>query len=322
MRRFLVLLLLALPAVAQPQPPGKMIDLGGHRLHINCTGKGAPTVVVENGFDEFSSDWILVQQKVEKFTRACTYDRAGYAWSDPGPKPRSYAQINLELHDALKKLGEHGPFVLAGHSFGGPVVRNYALTYPKEVAGIVFVETVSDDQRVQIGNGRTIRIADDATGKAISAPREDLIDADRPKPAEGHAFSGLKIEPPYDRLPVGQQKLWLWAIVQPAREDASNSEREWSCEYLARWLKDPKSGSLGSLPLIVLTREKGGYGDDLDHPAAQLEKERLEGQARLAKLSTKGSQRIIAAGHDMHLEAPEEVARAIHDVVETVRKSH
>ena len=261
MKRLLIPLMLATSLAAQPAPPGKLVDLGGHRLHINCTGKGLPTVVVENGFDEFSSDWILVQNQVEKFTRICTYDRAGYAWSDPGPKPRTYSQINLELHDALRKLGERGPLVLVGHSFGGPVVRNYALMYPKEVAGIVLVDTVSDNQRVGIGNGKTIRIADDATGKAIPKPHERMTAADRPRPAEPHDFSSLKIEAPYDQLPAAQQKIWLWAMAQSQREDASSSEREWSCEYLARWLKDPPSGSLGSLPLIVMTREKGGYPD-------------------------------------------------------------
>ena len=90
--------------VNAPKPPGKMIDVSGHKMHLHCTGKGKPTVVVENGFDEYSFDWVLVQERVEKFARICTYDRAGYAWSDPGPKPRTYAQINLELHDCWRRL--------------------------------------------------------------------------------------------------------------------------------------------------------------------------------------------------------------------------
>src|SRR5215470_9838939 len=108
---------------AAPVPTGRLIDVGGHRLHVNCTGAGRPTVVVENGLGDFSFDWALVQRRVEQFTRICTYDRAGYAWSEPGPKPRTFVQINLELRDALTTLGEAGPFVLVGHSFGGPVVR-------------------------------------------------------------------------------------------------------------------------------------------------------------------------------------------------------
>src|SRR5579862_883904 len=120
-------------AQSQPSPPGKLVDLGGHHLHVNCTGKGSPTVVVENGFGDFSFDWILVQSQVSRCTRVCTYDRAGYAWSEPGPKPRTFAQINLELRDALAKLHEPGPYVLVGHSYGGPLIRNFAATYPHDV---------------------------------------------------------------------------------------------------------------------------------------------------------------------------------------------
>src|ERR1700720_489326 len=95
----------------EPKPIGKLVDLGGHRLHVNCNGKGSPTVVVENGLGDFSFDWILVQKKASSFARICTYDRAGYAWSNPGPQPRTFAQLDLELRDALAKLKELGPFI-------------------------------------------------------------------------------------------------------------------------------------------------------------------------------------------------------------------
>ena len=126
--------LLAAGQSSTPKPPGKLVDLGGHKLHVYCSGHGSPTVVVENGLGDFSFDWTLVQNQVSRFSRICTYDRAGYAWSDPGPKPRTFAQINLELHDALEKLGERGPYVLVGHSYGGPVMRNFAAQYPKDAA--------------------------------------------------------------------------------------------------------------------------------------------------------------------------------------------
>src|SRR6478736_2938054 len=177
---FLTAFLTAFTATTEPQPPGKLVNLGNHRLHVNCTGKGAPTVVVENGLGDFSIDWTLVQSGVSAFTRICTYDRAGYAWSDPGPKPRTFAQINLELHDALAKLGEAGPFVLVGHSFGGPVVRNYAMTYPKDVAWGVFVAAAHEGLRVGIGGGKTIGLGDGAKGKIIPAPHEELSPSDRP----------------------------------------------------------------------------------------------------------------------------------------------
>jgi pimeloyl-ACP methyl ester carboxylesterase len=165
---FAIAITLTLTAMAAaetiPAPPGKLVDLGHHDLHINCTGEGSPTVVVENGLGDFSFDWILVQTKVAAFTRICTYDRAGYAWSESGPKPRTFAQINLELRDALAKLKERGPFVLVGHSYGGPVVRNFAVTYPREVAGMVLVDSAFEGQRVGIGGGKTMRLGERALG--------------------------------------------------------------------------------------------------------------------------------------------------------------
>jgi pimeloyl-ACP methyl ester carboxylesterase len=151
--------------VQRPEPPGKLVDLGGHHLHVNCTGRGNPTVVVENGLGDFSFEWFLVQSRVSTFSRICTYDRAGYAWSDPGPKPRTFAQINLELRDALSKLGERGPFVLVGHSYGGPVIRNFAAAYPNQVTGMVLVDAAFEGQRVGIGGGKTIRLGESAKPK-------------------------------------------------------------------------------------------------------------------------------------------------------------
>lgn len=303
-----------------PKPPGKLVDLGGHRLHVNCTGKGSPTVVVENGFGDFSFDWVLVQAKVAAFTRICTYDRAGYAWSDPGPKPRTFAQINLELRDALAKLGEKSPFVLVGHSYGGPVLRNFALTYAREVAGAVLVDASFEGQRVGIGGKKTMRLGDGAQGKPIPAPHEEMKSSDKPAtPAGAGAPSGQPLDPMYKVLPEADRKMQLWAQALPAIEGAESSQREWSGEYFARWLAAPQAGLLGAIPLIVLTRAEGGYDNDLDVPAAQLEKERKDGQAKLAQLSTNGKQLIVHSGHNMELEAPAEVTAAIREVVEAVR---
>src|SRR5579884_1877368 len=154
LREAVALLFAAVGAqAATPVPPGKLISVGDHRLHLFCAGAGTPTVVIENGLGDFSFQWTLVQSRVARFTRICTYDRAGYAWSDPGPKPRTFAQINLELRDALFKLGDHGPFVLVGHSYGGPAVRSFALTYPKDLAGMVLVDSAFEGERVGIGGG-------------------------------------------------------------------------------------------------------------------------------------------------------------------------
>lgn len=127
-------------------PPGKLVDVGGHRLHLNCQGQGSPTIVLDAGLGEASLSWSKVQPAAAQFTRVCSYDRAGYAWSERGPAPRTSAQIVKELHTLLVNAGEQKPYVLAGHSFGGYNVRLFAAQYPDETAGLVLVDSSHEDQ--------------------------------------------------------------------------------------------------------------------------------------------------------------------------------
>jgi pimeloyl-ACP methyl ester carboxylesterase len=128
--------------------PGKLIDVGGYRLHIYCTGQrpnGSPTVVFEGGLGAASVMWSMVQQGTAVQMRACSYDRAGYGWSEVGPQPRTAHQIVNELHKLLEKAGEQAPYILVGHSFGGAIIRLYASTYPDQVAGLVLVDARHED---------------------------------------------------------------------------------------------------------------------------------------------------------------------------------
>jgi pimeloyl-ACP methyl ester carboxylesterase len=278
-------------------------------------------VVVENGLGDFSFDWILVQERVSSFSRICTYDRAGYAWSDFGPMPRTFDQINLELRDALAKIGEKGPYVLVGHSYGGPVVRNFATIYPKSVAGIVLVDAAHEGLRVGVGGKQTIRLGEDAKHRDIPPPHEQLTPSDKPSPPPvGASQAPQPLDQMYNVLPPKEQKLQLWAQNLPQIDETESSQREWSAEYFAKQLANPQAGTLGSIPLIVLTRAEGGYGNDQDVPAAQLEQERKDGQARLVQLSTNSRQTIVHCGHNMELEAPADVSVAIVQLVEAVRR--
>jgi pimeloyl-ACP methyl ester carboxylesterase len=181
---------------------------------MTCVGRGVPVVVIESGFDEHASDWAAVQKLVAKHTRICAYDRAA------GPLPRTFAQINLELKDALEKAHERGPFVLAGHSFGGPVVRSFAELYPQLVAGMVLIDATHEAQRVFYG-GAYHSLREGATGREIPPPH------------------------------IGEPKL---------DGDAGDSEREWSSEYFARWLAHPQTGLLGSKPLAIIARNARDLG--------------------------------------------------------------
>ena len=318
---------LALPAFLSaaedaPPAPGRMVDVGGHSLHIRCTGRGAPTVVVESGLGDVSTDWTLVQTRVAEFARVCTYDRAGYAWSEPGPKPRTFAQINAELRRALAAAGEKGPFVLVGHSCGGPVVRAYAGTYPDDVAGMVLVDAVHEDQRVT-AMGKAVRLRDGAKGLAIPPPRLEMRPDEKARAATPAPAAKGPVSPPLDRLPEDARRAHLWAIAQPELDATETSQREWSTEYFARWHEKPQTGLLGKKPLVVLTRKSGGYRD-LDIPAAQIEAERLASQKALLVLSANSRQIVLDSGHNMHLEAPDDVAAAIRSVVTEARgdKAH
>jgi pimeloyl-ACP methyl ester carboxylesterase len=114
-----------------------MVD--GHQMHINCTGEGGPTVVMDAGLGGWSLDWSAVQPEIAKFTRVCSYDRAGLGWSEPGAAPGDAQHAVADLHSLLANSGEPGPVVLVGHSNGGLRVALYAHAYPREVVGVVLV---------------------------------------------------------------------------------------------------------------------------------------------------------------------------------------
>src|SRR5690606_34429958 len=131
-------------------PPGQMIDVGGHHLHVDCQGEGDPTVVLEAGMSGWSTDWVLVQPEVAKTTRVCAYDRAGYGWSETGPRPRDSEQVATELHALLSEAGVTGDLILVGHSLGGLYTQYYARRYPEQVAGIVLVDAVHPEQSLRM----------------------------------------------------------------------------------------------------------------------------------------------------------------------------
>jgi pimeloyl-ACP methyl ester carboxylesterase len=136
---------------ARYPPPGRLIDVGGRRLHLYCMGEGEPAVVLEAGLGMGMGTWRTVQPSISGFTRVCSYDRAGYGWSDAGPLPRTSERITADLRSLLQHVGVDGPFVLVGHSLGGLYLRHYAASFPDDVAGMILIDSSHEDQGVPSG---------------------------------------------------------------------------------------------------------------------------------------------------------------------------
>ena len=127
-----------------------LVDIGGRRLYIYCMGEGSPTVILEHGMATESGSWATVQQAVAQFTRVCAFDRAGRGTSDPAPTPRTSEDMVADLHALLANAGVPGPYILVGNSLGGFNARIFAHKYPDEVAGLVLVDSMHQDQFAQI----------------------------------------------------------------------------------------------------------------------------------------------------------------------------
>ncbi|MBA2525629.1 MAG: alpha/beta hydrolase [Pyrinomonadaceae bacterium] len=331
------LLLLSLIAVAQQKddkhaysPPGKLVDVGGYRLHLNCTGKSGPTVVLIAGAGDFSVDWGLVQPDVARFTRVCSYDRADLAWSDPGPTPRTMKQDAHELQTLLRAARIKAPYVLVGHSIGGLIARVYVEQYPNEVAGMVLVDSTHEDTTLMY-QGKLVRVREGAKG--IPVPPVQTMQSSPPKPPTAEdleqfefnqkMFGAPKTEPPFDKLPASTQAMRLWFRSQPPR--AAAGPDFWAEELQAMYMARAKTPyQLGDIPLVVLLA-KPGYGNPPRDISAddwkRVNEEKRQQKVGLTNLSRNG--KLIVAeksGHHIQLDEPYVVTDAVRLVVNALRR--
>jgi len=288
----------------QYPPPGELVDVGGYRLHWYCLGTGQPTVIFEAGVNEFSLQWSRVQGELAKTTRACSYDRAGFGWSERSPLPRSVDNMVRELHSLLARTGTTGPLVMVGHSFGGVLARDYARVYPKEVSGMVLVDAAHEDYLVRIPEIlRGIRQATQDFQSLKWISRFGLM-ALTPEGIPARGLEG-------DALARYRAVLATGTYFETAASETALLEQNLAA---ARALP---LGDLGSLPLVVLSR---GQADVLPFLSAEenahYEREWGALQQRLAMLSSR-SRGIIAthSGHDIHLSEPALVVDAVRGVI-------
>jgi pimeloyl-ACP methyl ester carboxylesterase len=287
-------------------PPGRMVDIGGgRRLHVRCQGNApGPTVVIEQGAGSPSILWWPVQSSVAAFARVCTYDRAGYLWSDWAGSGRGLQARVADLHAMLTAADISAPYILVAHSFGGPVARLFAKTYPAEVAGMVLVDTPEEAVILRESYQTYVRqIGYFARGLGAAA-RLGLVRLAAtfltavPEGLDADAFRALKAY-----------------CVQPAffRAMADDPPALSRSPEVLRGLGG--AGSFGAKPLVVIT-----HGIKFPGPAAVLEDGWLDGQRRLAALSTQGE--LVTAAHANHMvqsDQPQIVIDAIRNVVGAAR---
>ena len=259
-----------------------------------------------------------MQPEVGSFTRVCSYDRAGFAWSDAGPLPRTMAQIVRELHTALGNAGEKPPFVLVGAALGGAIVRVYANTYPNEVAGMVLVDAIHEDQFTFVA-GKALRLRETSEKRHVPESQSEGRGAEEPLVYRNVKASAFLSANPRTKLPAESQRIWMIARKQAKYREAANSEFTYLPEEMDALCRATSSNPhpLGAKPLTVLTAdlETGRAAGGMTVEA--LETTRKELQSRLAKLSTKGQLVVVKnTGHEIELFRPEVVISAIRDIVQ------
>ena len=290
-------------------PPGQLVDVGGFRLHSTLIGQGTPTVVMDAGAGAPSISWGLVSSEIAKFTRVCIYDRAGFGWSEPNlKKPRTSQQSVDELHLLLTQAGIKPPYILVGHSLGGANMRLYASQYPKDVVGLVLVDSVHEDQMTpqrweqkekELWLYKAMGIANRfgvlrLVGELNLLPYlQDIKQEIQKYPPQVQAM--------FDTFKSYCYRKHYWATVYSEMATLKESFEQ------VRAVK-----SLSALPLIVLTQ--GAKDPDMSDERWQRWQEL---QVNLTSLSSNSHQVIASnSGHLIPLDQPELVVDAVHQLVE------
>lgn len=271
--------------LAANPPPGRLVDVGGHKLHVWCRGSGEPTVILESGLGGSSFDWGFVQPEVAGFTRVCSYDRAGMGYSDSGPSPRTTRRIARELEVLLDRAGIAGRLVLVGGSLGGFTVRLFASEHIERVAAVVLVDASHEDQEMEIPR---------------VAPFVPLLSS-----VGVFRLLGVSFGPPPDSMAPSVRRFARATAFRASAYQATADEgmhvRESAAEIKATRRKL-------AIPVVVLT---AGLGSD----AAWQDLQRDQ-----VGLSERGCQVVVkGSGHAIALGRPEALVDAIRATVETAR---
>jgi pimeloyl-ACP methyl ester carboxylesterase len=288
---------------AQHPPLGSLYMVDGYKMHLYCTGQGSPTIVLDAGLGNDSLIWANVQPELSKTTRTCSYDRAGFGWSDPQPGPRDADHIADQLHRLLTQAAITGPVVLMGHSIAGLYIRAYATRYPDNVSGLVFVDssTPLQEERLPVdpedANWR-VELLEQRWRYVLGIPR--MMGQCTQEAGFSEAMGKMIAE--------DQCRPSLWTAIGREDEDFTQSGKE-----------TIHTGPFGDLRLLIFsedTREPSGSA------GTEIEFARIfnEMQESLKSLSTR-SRRIIANGssHYIQVDRPDVLNRNVASLIHQIR---
>lgn len=299
-------------AFAQPH---QLVDLGGRRLNLYCSGAGPVTVVFDADGTNAGWTWHAVQPRVAARARACIYDRAGFGFSDPSPLPASADQAVQDLHQLLAKAGIAPPYVLVGNSYGGENVQLYAYRYPQDVAALVLVEPGHEDESERLGAASQGKIKQffamyaEFVGQCVQAAAKGFqFGSDIYASCTGGMGTVYGRELAAARLAVVSRPAhWQAAVAEVSGYPASDAQ-----------LRAARR-SFGDLPLVVLTRGVSPYATPGQPPSAlnkAVEAENYAMHQEVAALSTRSSHHVVpGAGHIIQEDKPGAVVQAVMEVL-------
>lgn len=301
-------------------PPGNMIDIGGRRIHLDCRGAGSPTVIFESGWGtEGSLSWSSIHDEVAKNTRACAYSRAGIMWSDPKDAPQNGQAIAEDLHATLRQAGEQGPFILVGHSMGGPYMMIYTKHFGEEVAGLVFVDASHPEQYLRYNITRPL---------SWKQKMQEKFEVLQWKTAAMLRWVGVaRFLATYEVREPNQVERDDQAIKAYASTSISAAIKEYEA-FEQTLVEAGTFRQLGNRPTFVLTAMQPYSPENItdweitEEQARQGQEMWKQMHDEMAAWSTQSQhQLVLDASHYIQRDRPDIVIAAINSVIEQVRRN-
>ena len=305
-------------------PPGKLVDVNGYKMHLIVKGedKKGPTVVFFHGAGDIALNWNLVLPKVGKFAKAVAIDFAGEGWSEHGHGLALNQQV-YDTYQALKNAKLNGPYILVGHSLGGIHANLFASKYKEEVLGVVMVDATHPDVVLKIFNRETKKMERKKMRLTANSPIRKVVKTHIYEPKETKSFQGKKdFGNRLDKFSTDDKKLFNWIYNERKWTYVPGESNTYEAEIFQEMFLNKQKYHLGDIPLIVISGGNKSIPEgDKNWSSKQLVEHREFLQKDLLKLSSNNKQ-IIAkkSGHNIHIDEPKLVAKAIKKMVKKMKK--